>query len=441
MVLAGWARAQSNTEIDDVRKRVAELEQQNRQILQALAELKASLKPVAAAPAAAPAREPAAAPPPPATAGPAVTWPEIVGAGNRLKFYGWLRIDTDIDSHRPNNGETPLFITPADPRTGSDKGLFSLHPRLTRLGIDFNGPAIQSFNGARLSGKFESDFENGGSESRQIIRIRHAYMQLKWGSAFTLLGGQTWDVFSPLYPTVNNDTLMWNAGNLGDRRPQVRADWQRKSGKGTWSLTAAAGLTGAIDGLDLDNNGYLDGQESGRPDVQARAGYSYPVLDQQLSLGASMFYGWANTARPIAGRSVFRSQATNIDFTLPLPHRLSLRGEGWWGRNMSDVRGGAGQGINVANGREIRGRGGWAEMSWKLRRFWSVHPGFTTDDPVDADIGAGGRTRNGSFYLGNRFTPSPAFTIGADYLRWKTTYKGALPGIDNRINLFFYYAF
>lgn len=103
------------------------------------------------------------------------------------------------------------------------------------------------------------------------------------------------------------------------------------------------------------------------------------------------FSEWMNTSRAMGGRTSYRTQATNIDFTLPLALRIALSGEGWWGRNLSDIRGGVGQGINVNNGREIRARGGWTELSLKLSSLWSVHPGFTTDDPVDADVPVGGR--------------------------------------------------
>lgn len=206
-------------------------------------------------------------------------------------------------------------------------------------------------------------------------------------------------------------------------------------------MVGGIGLTGAVDALDLTNDGYLDGQESGRPDVQARIGYSHPFLGQQASLGASTYYGWLTTSKPVAGRTNFTGEATNFDYTLPLAKILSLRGEGWWGRNMSDIRGGVGQGINTLTGREIRGRGGWSELSLKLSRFYSFHPGVTTDDPFRVDIPTGGRTRNASWYVGNRLTFGPAFTFGADYIRWNTDYKGALAGLDNRFNLFMYYSF
>ena len=102
-------------------------------------------------------------------------------------------------------------------------------------------------------------------------------------------------------------------------------------------------------------------------------GYSHPLgKERTASFGLSGFYGFEKTARPVAGRNEFHAQLLNFDFTLPLASRLSWRGEGGWGRNMSDVRGGAGHGINVAPGREIRGRGGWTEANIKLSRYFSL---------------------------------------------------------------------
>ena len=70
-----------------------------------------------------------------------------------------------------------------------------------------------------------------------------------------------------------------------------------------------------------------------------------------------------------------------------------------------------------------------------------MSPGFTTDDPVDADLPSGGRTRNRAFYLGNRITPGGNVSFGADYLRWRTDYKGFLRGVNNRVNIFLQYNF
>ena len=51
-----------------------------------------------------------------------------------------------------------------------------------------------------------------------------------------------------------------------------------------------------------------------------------------------------------------------------------------------------------------RGRGGWGEASFRLSRYFSVSPGFTTDDPVDSDLPSGGRTRTRAFYEARGFT-------------------------------------
>ena len=438
-------------EVEKLKRRVEEIETQNRLLLQAVEDLKSRLegtrgleehvqraaeaRPVSAAPAQA--KSQTAAP----DASPPLHWSDLLKEGNRIKLYGFLRLDLDFDGQRPNNAQTPLFVTSPDPTTGRANGDFSMHPRLTRLGIDFSGPTIEALGNSKLSGKLETDFENGGTESRQIIRIRHAFLRLDRND-FSILAGQTWDIVSPLFPTVNSDTLQWNAGNVGDRRPQLRAAYEPRVGPGRLSLAGGIGLTGAIDAVDLDNNGFRDGEESRLPDVQARIGYSHPVAhDSSASIGLSGFYGYLKTSRPVGGRTNYHSQLANLDYSLPLSSFFVLRGEGWWGRNTSDIRGGAGQGINVATGREIRGRGGWSEANLKVSRFLSLNPGFSTDDPVDSDVPAAGRTRNRAFYLANRITPSANFLIGADYLRWRTDYKGLRRGIDDRFNFFLQYSF
>lgn len=451
-------------EVEELKRRVEELENRNRALAQSLADINAKLNAIArtesnasmtnaaastdaATPANAVAQSPTSSAqssttPKQEEKDPHVRWSDIVGEGNRFKLYGFLRLDLDFDSQHPSNTQIPFFITSPDSRAGgTTNGDYSIHPRLSRFGLDFTGPTIHTLGDAKLTGKIETDFENGGTESRQIIRIRHAYLRLGWKD-FSILGGQTWDVVSPLFPVVNSDSLMWNAGNVGDRRPQLRAAYEPKSGKNKYSVTGGIGLTGAIDSQDLDANGFRDGEESGLPDFQGRVGYARTIgKGRDASIGLSGFYGFLKTARAVAGRTDFHAQLVNLDFTLPLHTRLTLKGEGWWGRNMSDVRGGAGQGINTANGREIRGRGGWGEANVKLSRYLTVSPGFTTDDPVDRDLGTGARTRNQAFYLGDRISPSANFLIGADYLRWRTDYKGFSRGTDNRVNIFLQYSF
>ncbi len=239
----------------------------------------------------------------------AVRWNELTAGSSKFKIYGFLRLDAIYDNSRPNNTQVIAFVRSEDPQAiaafRADPNAFgginpetfaarenesdlTIHPRLTRIGIDFDGPTIDALNGAKVSGKMEIDFYNnalvGQSESRAAIRMRHAYLKLVW-TDLSVLAGQTNDVISPIFPVVNPDLVMWGAGNLGDRRPQLRSEFSPLVGKGRIILQAEAGLTGADDNQDLDapntfGAGYRDGEASGLPTLQARLAYRHPVHEK-----------------------------------------------------------------------------------------------------------------------------------------------------------------
>ncbi len=164
-------------------------------------------------------------------------------------------------------------------------------------------------------------------------------------------------------PTVNNDTLMWNTGNIGDRRPQVRLGWKEKAGHGAFSVEAAAGLTGAVDSQDLDNNGVRDGEASGAPNVQISVNYAGPRAGDRWAIGIAGLYGWQQTATLVGNRDRFNPRALALSARFPLRKGLTLQGEAWSGRNLADFRGGIAQSVNSDKsspgyGREVRSRGG-----------------------------------------------------------------------------------
>ena len=218
--------------------------------------------------------------------------------GSTIDFYGFIRTDFIIDSQRPNSAQSPQWIV-----DGTEDN-FTLHPRLTRFGMNYNGGEVGDLG--TIGGKLEIDFQNGGSDSRARPRYRHAYMTLDMGDA-QLLIGQTWDLVSPLYPAANSDTLMWNTGNLGDRRTQIR--YSRSLSDGL-DFAVAAGLTGAVDQKDRDGNNIKDGEEAGMPGLQARLGAS---LIDGLSLGISV----ASAEEKSAG-DTFDTELFAIDFQYAL---------------------------------------------------------------------------------------------------------------------------
>lgn len=415
-------------------------------------------QPVAASSASTKTAQGAANPTQDSSSGP--SWKDLISDPNRVKLYGFARLDMQFDDSRPNNTQTIGWILSEDPAMpappagqgagGENKEDFTMHPRLSRVGIDISGGKIDALAGANVTGKIEVDFFNnalqGQSESRAALRMRHAYMKLAWEDT-SLLMGQTNDVISPLYPIVNADLVMWGAGNLGDRRPQVRGEWAKKSSDAvTWTLQGEVGLTGADDNSDLDaagtyGAGYRDGETSGQPTFQARAACKFPISGRATEVGIWGHHAQERPDTSFNGENEFKSEALGFDVSLPLfTDSLSLKAEMWAGENVDDVRGGIFQGINKTTGEEIASHGGFAEIGWKATEHCTLYVGWSNDNPENSDVGVGGRAENQIWYAASRWNYKPV-AFGLEYLNWTTKYVGFGDGDDNRIAAFAQYSF
>ncbi len=370
-----------------------------------------------------------------------------VKGSSTLKFYGFLRLDAIWDDSRASNTQTVGWVRSEDPTApaGAKKNATSLtiHPRLTRFGVDIDAGRVAAVNDAKVTGKMEVDFYNSGltgqSESRAALRMRHAYVKLDWGGA-SLLAGQAADLISPLFPSANPDLVMWGAGNLGDRRPQARVEAEF-GGDVKVKMGFMAGLTGADDNQNLDANGYRDGEASARPTLQARTALKFPMGGKNSAeIGLWGHRAWEHTDVKIATTDDFDSVAVGFDWMVPIGSAFSFKGEWFCGRNLDDVRGGIFQGINTVTGDEIHTMGGWVEAGWKVSDTWSLHVGRSQDDVDNGDVGAGGRGRNLVHYVGARLNLDPV-EIGIDYMYWFTDWVAQRNGRDNRVQAYIAYKF
>lgn len=346
--------------------------------------------------------------------------------GSALQLYGFARLDAIYDDNQAGLDELLGYAASRDVAAESDD--FYLHPKLTRLGADLIGPSIDSLGGAEVTGKVEIDFyrQFQSSESRDEFRMRHAWLKLTWDDWF-VMGGQTFDTISPLYPTVNPDAGSWGIGNLGDRRPQFIVGYTPSLGEGKLSLVGSVGQSGANSSSQGDDNA----------NYQGRISYKHPMLGSNLEVGLWGHY---------ADEDGFDSEAYGMDLTLPLTSALTLQGEVWAGQNLDDVRGGVWQsGVNLL-GNEIASEGGWIELMWKLNARISAHVGYMVDNPDDGDLSDFSvnpnlaRAKNEAFYGALHFNFDP-FAFGFDYIRLDTDYIGASSGSLNRFQSYIQYNF
>lgn len=386
--------------------------------------------------------------------GPSLTHFEV--GGNRISIYGTLRMDAYAGDGRFNHTQFTYYALSHDatvtPAVDDTDNWIDWTPRLSRLGVKVERDSLPLWPEARLSGQLEFDFQNRAtsetsgleSESRELPRLRHAFVRLQAGS-FSVLAGQTWDLISPLWPLANADGMMWNSGNLGDRRPQVRFGWDEPLGDGA-ALNAAVAFarTGAIDRENLDaaaGDSMRDGDESARPMIQGRVGVAN-LLGKSLDFGTWGHYGWEQVNVPLLGRSNFHTSSVGVDLRLRFLDLFTLSGEAWIGKNLNDVRGGIDQGVDAATAREIAARGGWVELAAQVAAWDTLAGGVSLDDPRNSSLSAAtARSRNLAPYVFNRVDFGGGFTVGIEAVFWETFYLGVDDGRANRYSFFATYSF
>ncbi|NUN47913.1 MAG: hypothetical protein HUU15_03685 [Candidatus Brocadiae bacterium] len=379
------------------------------------------------------------------------TWKDLVSLGGHLKWYGFLRLDTHYSDSAFDNARFPQWVRAEDDDTfiagvtaaHVNDDQFNMHARLTRLGLDLDSGKIATLGDASATGKLEIDFFSlPSSESRAVPRLRHAYGKIGWSWLY-LLFGQTSDLVSPLAPSFNPDTVLWNWGNTGDRRPQIRIGIEPTLGERFKLLfQVMAGQEGAIRNADLDGIGVLDGDDSGYPEGQARVGVSIQgwVAKKWMTVAFGAMYGEEEVdGAGVGGKHRFHTSLFCLDFEVPLlgtesGFTILFKGEIWHGTNLSDIRGGNGQGINAATGHLIRSNGGWLELRVSPVKWLAFTVGSSQDDPIDRDFTAGMREKVAVTYAIVTLAFDP-FVVEASYGYWKTEYEDLERGTAHQYNL------
>jgi len=371
-----------------------------------------------------------------------VPWRQVTTAsGNPLQFYGFIRLDAHYNSARPfpNDlflmwvwAEDGLQAAPNDPS-------FVLQARWTRIGLNVDAGEIID---ADTTGKIEIDFANYvnvAAESRAPIRIRLAYLNLDWDHWWARFG-QDWDVVSPLYPSVHLSGLLWNVGNLGDRRPQAMVGY-RTGEDLQLSVTGGIGLTGAIDNRNLDllvasryTSQDIDGFDSAVPNFQLRIG----VKDKGgAQAGIWGLTGRLETDNKFAGENRWTPLGVGGDFLVPFGD-FYAKGEVWWGQALSDFRGCIGQAVNRQTGQEIRSYGGWGEIGWQASSIHKLVAGLGVDNPYNRDLSTGQlqRALNQTYYVGWIQNWGGGFKTGFETMYWSTDWYDEGLGTMVRVNAY-----
>jgi len=367
-----------------------------------------------------------------------------------VQFYGYIKADAAYDTSRVTPGNYIVWVD--NEATNDNDNEFNLTANQTRLGLKINGPKS---NGLETSGRVEFDFYgNYADENKPKIQMRHAYLQVLWPeSRFSILAGQTSDVISPLNPSTLNYTVLWDGGNIGYRRPQIRLTKELTVSPPQTTLNLQGAITRTIGRAVIGAGAPSEsGEDAGFPTLQGRAGLSFPWLEAgPTTVGVSAHWGQEEYDITAAGASRdFDSWSVNLDVQQPICKQMTVKAELFAGENLGTYLGGIGQsvravknagGVTTGYDKEIGSQGGWCAATLGPWGQLTCNVGAGIDDVDSDDVNTGDRTLNRAVFANAIYALNKHADVGFELSHWRTDYKGPGDADDVRLQASLTYKF
>ncbi len=361
-----------------------------------------------------------------------------------IELYGYIKADASYDTSRTTTGNYALWVD-SDALNKEDNE-FNMTANQTRFGMRIAGTEDEEM---KTSGLVEIDFYGSNAmENKAKIQMRHAYLKLDWPEDnFNIIAGQTNDVISPLSPSTLNYTVLWDSGNIGYRRPQIRL---------TKSFTLNSDVALTLEGALARNIGRENdltpatesGEDSGVPAIQGRTSLSFPFFGYKpTTLGVSAHCSkeeYDTSANGSNGK--FESWSVGLDLTQPFNSWLTIKGELFTGRNLDTYLGGIGQGVNTDKTKsiyykEIPSTGGWVAASLGPWDRWRFNVGMGMDDVDSNYVNTDDRILNRSVFGNLIYSFNKNTEVGFELSQWHTEHKDQGNADNLRAQMSFLYKF
>jgi hypothetical protein len=307
--------------------------------------------------------------------------------------------------------------------------------RQTVLGLRFNGPDLPG--GGTASGSIYMDFFSGYNNS--LFRVRTAALDLTWkNTTFTV--GQDKPIIAPRDPTSFAQVgvpPLTDAGNLWDWNPQVRVEQRFSFGEDT-GLKAQAGVyqTNESYGSTLPT-AYAGTLERFRPAYQGRLAFFHGNDHRRFEIAP----GFSLSSTHVGEESI-PSGIVSLDWLYrPLP-LFEFSGAAFDGRNAAGL--GALPGFTVMPSNVIIGvhtRGEWGQFALFPTPRLSFHIYAGEQANRASDLASYSVQRN-FVYAGNiMYKLAPNVLAALEAAQTRTEYLGFMLQLNNHYDLAFAYLF
>ena len=364
----------------------------------------------------------------------------------RLDLHARLLTTAFLTTAETNNDEVPVFARAAA-ASGSDEygsaggRTMGMSIRQTTMGASVSADSVL---GGSFTADVEFDFFGGATADGPPLfpppRLRTARGFLRWVRTEVMVGTDTPLIsdLDPISVAAIGIPDFATAGNLWNWLPQVRVT--RELGAlsvGTsrvhWGVQAAAMTPYTGDRHLKEPAGVDAGFRAGRPSVEGRlraqwgleheATTSQLIGDQGGEIGVGGHRGWMR----VNGDTLTSNWAFSTDARIGLGHGLELRGEGYRGRLLRGLGGGA-IGQNFAPAAEVGDLGepltdiaGWIQLNLQWRPSVIAGAGCGTDR---VENGRPARQRNTACATHVSWRPSSPLLFDIEYRAMTTRGPG-----------------
>ncbi len=268
------------------------------------------------------------------------------------KPYGFIGFDAIMDTRESvtsRNNHVYLYPKPESPdingKDTNDKKSYDFGADISRIGLKIGGP--DAF-GAQTTAQVEADFVGtSGNSSDFALRLRHAFINMKWDKT-SLLIGQTWHPFfvTENFPEMVNFVVGAPIHPLA-RAPQI---------KYTYKIKDISLLFIMLSQGDFSNKGGAEQVEQANfPEMNFQVKYGSPK-----NFFAAATFGVKNQ-KPIEdknGTTLSADAFTSMQANLSLRYTtnfLTYKVEGVYGGNMTNMVMLGGLARKTSNDTEIEG--------------------------------------------------------------------------------------
>lgn len=372
--------------------------------------------------------------------------------GATLRLFGKLELVGYYDTTTPAISDWLAWVEPKGSYNG-DEDSFSMSVRASPVGMHFTVPRVagsMALN-ARVEVDFVGGFVTGGSSAYSpLMRLKQAWVSLD-SPHVTILAGQHFGVFGPLFPDTANWIALGTSGNPWIRLPQVRLTLRAAGLQLDLSANRPMGSNEVL--TDTVNDHVSDGEWSNMPFLMGRIGGSHDLgRGVSLAWGASGVYGREKVRRvvdPATGKVLARTDAgewhsrvvpiwmANLDLKLTSAY-VDVMGEFFAGANVNSFFAGVLQGVSITASpatettpvdfqvRSIRTMGGWGQVTGKPFQDLRIYVGAGIDHPDSRDLlpnpKAPPRTWNLQAYGAAHYAIGGAWRVGAEVSYTRTAY-------------------